>query len=170
MVPVFPDPDRQGPAPGSLSRAAAGPRATVPQAGRAPAPPAPPAPPALGPQVAFILDGDTDAALPGWLRARAVRSAGDAMGLAGGGALLVKADAVADYLSARAAGRPALLVYDRLDTGDATALERIAARARRDGAVAVLVAPDAALWTRLGAWLEGPARDLVPVSAATLLN
>ena len=145
-------------------RGAAAPLADVPEPGRAPAPPA------SGPQVAFILDGASDAPLPGWLRARATRGDGDAMVLEGGGAIFADPDAAAGDRSARVAGTPALLVYARLDRVDDVAFDRIALRARRDGVVAVLVAPDVPLWDRIGDWLDGPARDLAPIAARHLLD
>lgn len=133
-------------------------------------PPGPPARPAAGLQVAFVLDGETDAPVPDWLRARAVPGDGAALRLDDGAMVFVGSDGVAGYLAARATGSPALLVYARLDAADDVALERIALRARRDGAVAVLVAPDVALWDRIAAWLDGPARDLVPVAAGSLVE
>lgn len=131
----------------------------------------PPAVLAMGPQIAFILDEDSDAARPDWLLARARRGDGSAMVLDGGdGAVFIQGEGAAGYLSARAAGTPALLVYDRLGTAEPIALDRIATRARRDGTVAVLVPADAALWDGIAAWLDGPARDLDPVPAARLLD
>lgn len=148
-------------------RDAAAPLGDVTAPGRPPAPPAPLAP---GPQVAFILDGATDAPMPDWLRAGAMPGDGATLRLDRGGAVFAGGDAVAGYLAARAAGTPALLIYARLDGAEDVVFDRIALRARRDGAVAVLVAPDPSLWDRIGAWLDGPARDLVPVAAAALLD
>lgn len=135
-------------------------------------PAAPDAPPGPGPQVAFILDGPTDAPAPDWLRARTLPGDGAALRLDRGGAVFAGGDAVAGYLAARDEGAPALLAYARLDAADEAdvAFDRIAVRARRDGAVAVLVAPDPALWDRIDGWLKGPARDLVPVAAGLLLD
>jgi hypothetical protein len=75
----------------------------------------------------------------------------------------------AAFLTARAAGERAWLVYDRLDGAGPDLDARLAAareRARRDGAVALLVAPDPALLARIGDWLAEPgAPRPVPVSA-----
>ncbi len=158
------------PMPDPAPPAAIPPQGTAGRLGTGPVPGPPPAPPLEGPQVAFILDGETDAPPPDWLRARATRGDGVALALDSGGAVFAGSGAVSGYLAARAAGAPALLAYVRLDGVDAPTLDRIALRARRDGAVAVLVAPDAALWDRIGDWLEGPARDLMPVAAGMLLE
>jgi hypothetical protein len=80
--------------------------------------------------------------------------------------------APAGYVSDRAAGRAALLAYDRLESAGAATPERLAAlaaRAMRDGAVTVLVAPDPALWALIGDWLADAAPTLTPVPAAALL-
>ena len=75
----------------------------------------------------------------------------------------------AAFLAARAAGDRAWLVYDRLDSAGPELDARLAAareRARRDGAVALLVTPDPALMARIGDWLAEPgAPRSVPVSA-----
>ncbi|QIE42608.1 hypothetical protein G5B39_12125 [Rhodobacteraceae bacterium SC52] len=77
------------------------------------------------------------------------------------------------FAEVRAGGRhDALLAYARLDSAaDATQqiLRRIAARARRDGDVSVLVGSDPALWAVLENWLGDQAQDLVPMPAAALL-
>jgi hypothetical protein len=120
--------------------------------------------------VAFVLDGPHDGPVPDWIGARAVAGPAGGLELAGGGVILAARDAVS---LGPDAVQPALRVYTRLGgpaMADATALARIGTRARRDGAVAVLVAPDPALWARLEAWLSGPARDLAPVGAARLLD
>jgi len=161
-------------APASVTlRPAPPPRPVPAAAGAAPLPP--------GPRVAFVLAGDADGPRPAWLRGSA-SGAGAPDGapdgadagplvLETGGQVFVAPAGVAGYRAARAAGTRALLAYDRLERAadaDATALARIARRARRDGAVAVLVGTDPALWARLGAWLDGPARDLVPVDVTRL--
>jgi len=153
--------------PSPAARAAPPPRPAPSTAGAVPLPP--------GPRVAFVLLGNADRPRPDWLRASA-SGVGDGDGpliLDGGGPVFVGPDAAAAYRAARATGTPGLLAYARLDgavDADALTLARIALRARRDGAVAVLVAPDPALWDRIDAWLDGPARDLVPVGAAGLLE
>lgn len=159
LAPAGPMPAADGPVRAAVARlaAVAGPDRAAP-------------PPAPGPRVAFILDGTTDARLPGWLQARATPGDGPPLRLDRGGVVFVGGDARAEYLAARAAGAPALLAYARLDAAEAVMFDRIALRARRDGAVAVLVRPDPALWDRIGAWLAGPARDLVPVPAERLLE
>lgn len=117
-----------------------------------------------GPRVAFVLDGAATEPLPGWIGATATATTAGRLALASGGRVVTDpGDGSPD----------ALLAYARLDgpeAADATMLARIALRARRDGAVTVLVAPDPALWSRLGEWLDGPARDLIPVRAASLLE
>ncbi|MBL9060025.1 MAG: hypothetical protein JNK88_08390, partial [Mangrovicoccus sp.] len=75
----------------------------------------------------------------------------------------------AGFLAARAAGDRAWLVYVRLDAAGPDLDARLAAareRARRDGAVVLLVAPDPNLLARIGAWLAEPgAPGPVPVTA-----
>ncbi|MGS4944266.1 hypothetical protein ACVDG3_02195 [Meridianimarinicoccus sp. RP-17] len=132
----------------------------------APAPPvaATPRPQPPGPRVAFVLDAAAPGPLPDWIGGQASETAPGRLVLVGGGTIVTDTGAAQDS---------ALLAYVRLDApdaADATTLARIALRARRDGAVIVLVSGDPALWDRLGAWLGGPARDLVPVTAASLLD
>lgn len=129
--------------------------------------PAVPRPQPPGPRVAFVLVAPPDTPTrdrPDWISARATAGAAGRMELASG------VPVVTDH---GAAAQDGLIAYARLDgveAADATALARIALRARRDGAVTVLVAPDPALWDRIGAWLGGAARDLIPVDAASLLD
>jgi hypothetical protein len=133
------------------------------------APPAPasavadaarPQPP--GPRVAFVLDGTATAPRPAWIGGQVADTAQGRLTLATGGGI------VTDPAAAFAGDLIAYARLDGPDAADATALARIGLRARRDGVVLVLVAPDPALWARVGAWLDGPARDLVPVAAESL--
>jgi hypothetical protein len=179
----------------TVARAAAPGRPARPGASPMPRawPQAAPAPPALlasalrtGPRIAAVLapGAAPSRPLPEWImtgpdgaqtpfRARLVQGGDATPTPADASPLVYPPDATPAFVAARThRGARPLLAYARLDTAsDATrtTLQRIAARARRDGAVTVLVGDDPALWDLLEAWLGGRARDLVPVPAAALL-
>lgn len=141
-----------------------------------------PAPAAAeGPRIAVVVLAGADAApesWPDWVRSIAGPAGAEgretltfADGAWRGSNLALFPDRAdpAAFLTARAAGDRAWLVYDRLDGAGPELDARLASareRARRDGAVALLVTPDPALMARIGDWLAEPgAPRSVPVSA-----
>lgn len=136
-----------------------------------------------GPRIAFILAAQTapvSAAVPDWVMTdqgvdvapfQAVLVT-DAEPQSGRPQIFAAGSGRA-FAEARATGRrDALLAYARLNTAaEATpqTLRRIAARARRDGAVTVIIGADPALWAVLEIWLGAQASDLVSTPAVALL-
>lgn len=138
-----------------------------------------------GAHIAFVLDAGPDAAvtagdLPEWVMTATqpdlapawIALAGARSGAEGQPVLFPDRRAPSDYVAAELAARPALLAYDRLtQAGDATSrrLSAIAARARRDGAVTVLVAADPTLWGEIDRWLADRGAGLQTVPATAFL-